>query len=89
MIYNKVDVVYDPADISVLTIECKGFPACKATPLVIQPYSAKRPKMPEHLEKTEPSESRLLRAAEKKNEGREQSHHTALSFSGLKEAGNV
>ena len=89
MIYNKVDVVYDPADLSVLTIECRGFPACKATPLVIQPHSAKGPKLPEHLEKTEPSKSRLLRAAEKRNGVREQSHHTVLSFSGLKEAGNV
>lgn len=87
MIYNTVDVVYDPADTSILTIECKGFPSCKAAPLVIQSHSAKRPKLPEHFEKTEPSGSRLLAAAEKRNEERNKVHHNALSFTSLKEGG--
>lgn len=87
MIYNTVDVVYDPADVSILTIECKGFPPCKATPLVIQSHSAKRPKLPEHFEKTEPSGSRLLEAAEKRNQERNKVHHNALSFTSLKEGG--
>lgn len=85
MIYNTVDVVYDPANISVLTIECKGFPDCKAKPLVIQSHSARRPGLPRHLEKTEPSKSRLLEAAEKKNAERAKVHHNALSFTNLKE----
>lgn len=84
MIYNQVDVVYDPADVSVIKIECKGYPDTKATPLVIQSHAAKRPKLPERLEKIEPSGSRLLKAAEKRNEEREKIHHNALSFSSLK-----
>ena len=90
MIHRTVDVVYDPADISVLTIELEGFPSCSARPLVITSHSAKRPKLPEHFEKTEPSSSRLLGAAAKKNGEREQIRRTAISFSGLKEgASNV
>lgn len=87
MIYKGVDVVYDPADISVLTIECEGFPDCKAKPLVIQSHSAKRPALPEHFEKTGPSKSRLLEAAGKKNKERQKIHHNVLSFSSLKEGG--
>ena len=87
MIYRIVDVVYDPADISVVTIECEGFPACSAKPLVISSHSAKRPTLPEHFEKKEPSSSRLLDAAQKKNKEREKVHRTALSFSGRDEGG--
>lgn len=83
MIYRNVDVVYDPADISVLTVECEGFPACSAKPLVISSHSAKRPSLPERFEKTEPSSSRLLDAAQKKNREREQVRKTAISFSGM------
>ena len=84
MIYRTVDVVYDPADISVVTIECEGFPSCTAKPLIIASHSAKRPKLPEHFEKTEPSSSRLLDAAAKKNEERQAIRHTAISFVGMK-----
>ena len=84
MIHRTVDVVYDPADISVLTIELEGFPSCEARPLVIVSHSAKRPKLPEHFEKAEPSSSRLLQAAAKQNAIREQVRHTAISFSSLK-----
>lgn len=86
MIYRTVDVVYDPADISVVTIECEGFPSCVAKPLIIASHSAKRPKLPEHFEKAEPSSSRLLDAAAKKNEERQAVRHTAISFVGLKGA---
>ena len=85
MIYRTVDVVYDPADISTVTVECEGFPACSAKPLVISSHSAKRPKLPEHFEKVEPTSSRLLNAAEKKNEERKKIRHTAISFKELKE----
>lgn len=90
MIHRKVDVVYDPADISTLTIECEGFPSCTAKPLIIQSRAAARPKLPERFEKTEPSTSRLLAAAEKVNEQRQKQRHTAISFSSMKEGdGNV
>lgn len=84
MIYQSVDVVYDPADISVLTIECDGFNPCNAKPLIIQSNSAPKPKLPEHFEKTEPKGSRLLNAAKLKNENREKVRHNAISFTGLK-----
>lgn len=84
MIHQEVDVVYDPSDISVLTIELEGFPSCQAKPLVIQSHSAPRPKLPESFEKTDPSGSRLLKAAEQQNEQRDRIHHTAISFTGLK-----
>ena len=84
MIHRDVDVVYDPSDISVLTIELEGFPSCQAKPLVIQSHSALRPKLPERFEKTEPSGSRLLSAAEQKNEERDKIRRTAISFTGLK-----
>lgn len=85
MIYKKVDVIYDPADISVLTIECEGFPSCRAVPLVVRSHAARKPKLPEHFEKTEPSTSRLLDAAEKKNAQRQTVRRTAISFTDLKE----
>ena len=84
MIHCTVDVVYDSADSSILTIECKGFPPCQAKPLIIRSHSAAKPKLPEHFEKTEPASSRLLNAAKSKNEEREKIRHTAISFSDLK-----
>lgn len=87
MIHRSVEVVYDPADISVLTIECEGFPSCSAKPLVISSHSAKRPSLPKHFEKEEPSTSRLLDAAQRRNEEREQIRRTAISFSGMQKGG--
>ena len=84
MFLKDVDVVYDPSDISILTIELEGFPPCRAKPLIIQSHSAPRPKLPEHFEKTDPSGSRLLAAAEQKNEERDKVRRTAISFTGLK-----
>jgi len=88
MIQRYVDVIYDPADISVLTIECDGFPPCSARPLVITANAARKPKLPEHLEKTEPSSSRLLNAAEKKNDERIKVRRTAISFAGIEGGGS-
>ena len=84
MIHRDVEVVYDPSDISVLTIELEGFPSCQARPLVIQSHSAPRPKLPERLQKTPASDPRLLLAAQKQNEKREKIRHTAISFTGLR-----
>ena len=84
MIHRTVNVVYDPADISILTIECEGFPSCQARPLIIMSHAASKPKLPEHFERTEPTSSRLLNAAKAKNAEREKIHHTAISFTDLK-----
>ncbi len=88
MIYKTVDVIYDPADISKLTIECEGFPPCEAKPLVIQSHAAKRPALPERFEKKEPTGSRVLKAAEKQNEIRDKNRKTAISFSSLSGGGS-
>ena len=84
MIYRTVDVIYDPADISEVTIECEGYPSCSAKPLVIASHGAKRAKLPDRLEKKEPTSSRLLDAASKKNEERQKERHAAISFAGIR-----
>jgi transposase InsO family protein len=83
MIHKNVDVIYDPADVSKLTIECDGFPNCGAKPLIIQSNAAPKPKLPAHLEKTEPTDSRLLIGAEQKNQTRVGNRHTAISYTGI------
>ena len=50
MIHKNVEVVYEAADISKVTIECKGMPSCTAVPLKTRSHSGERPKLPEHLE---------------------------------------
>lgn len=89
MIHRDVDVVYDPADISVVTVECEGFPSCSARPLVITAHAAPKPKLPEHYEKKEPSASRMLDAARKKNEERQEIRRTAISFTGMNMGGGT
>lgn len=66
----KVDVLYDPADVSKLTIEYQEYPPWKATELVIGEQTGKRPELPETLQKLPVDKSRLLRAAEKQRESR-------------------
>lgn len=83
MIHQDVDVVYDPADISTVTIECDGFPSCRAKPLVITGHAAPKPELPEHYEKKEPQTSRLLDAAVRKNKDRQEIRKTAISFTGM------
>lgn len=85
LIHKNVDVVFDPSDISWVTIECTGFPDCKARPLVIGSHSGARPKLPERFEKTVPKGSRLLDAAQVKNSEREKIRKTAISFTGMQE----
>lgn len=84
MIHKEVEVVYDAADISKVTIECKGMPSCTAVPLKIGSHSGERPKLPEHLEAVPAKGSRLLKAAEQKNKERQTTRRTAISFTGMK-----
>lgn len=83
MIHKEVDVVYDAADISKVSIECKGMPSCTAVPLKIHSHSGARPKLPEHLEVIPVKESRLLKAAAQKNKERQAIRKTAISFTGI------
>ncbi|CAA7600589.1 Transposase-like, Mu, C-terminal [Acididesulfobacillus acetoxydans] len=76
----KVNVVYDPADISELTIEYEGHAPWKAHELVIGEHAGKRPELPEHLQAQKADSSRLLGAAEQKNHERRERQAPALSF---------
>lgn len=77
---RKVNILYDPQDISVLTIECEGHAPWQATELVIGERAGKRPKMPEHLTKLPADSSRLLKGAQKKAEDQMKTALTAISY---------
>lgn len=76
----NVDVVYDPADISELTIEYEGHAPWKVHELVIGERVGKRPALPVHLQPQEADSSRLLGSAEQKNRKRRERQAPALSF---------
>ncbi len=67
---RTVDVVYDPTDITVLTIEHPGHAPWTAREIVIGERSGRRPSMPEHLGTIAAESSRLLAAAEGKQQNR-------------------
>lgn len=83
----KVDVIYDPADISELTIEYEGHKPFKAKELVIGERSAPRPKLPEHLQKAPADSSRLLNAAARKNQERKETQIPAVSYRKVRKEG--
>ncbi len=83
MIGKTVDVVFDAADISKVTIECEGLEPCHAIPLKIQSHSGTKPSLPEKLTKKEAEDSRLLNAVLTVNKERKKVHKTALSFKGI------
>jgi len=76
----KIQVVYDPADITEITIEIQGQPACKARELVISERTGKRPTLPKHLLPEPASSSRLLRGAEQQHEKRQERQAPAVSY---------
>jgi len=75
-----VDVVYDPADISELTIEYEGYTPFKAKELLIGERVGKRPGLPQHLEIRTIDSSRLLTAAKERNKERQIRQNPAISF---------
>ncbi len=75
-----VDVIYDPADISEVTIEYEGYEPWKARPMVIGERAGKRPKLPEHLGSQPADASRLLGAAQKQHEQRQHRQARAISY---------
>lgn len=82
-----VDVIYDPADITELTIEYEGYPSFKAHELVIGERAGKRPKLPEHLQIQPAESSRLLAAAANRNRKREENQVNAVSYRKVVKAG--
>jgi len=75
-----VNVVYDPADITELTIEYEGHRPWKARQLVIGERSGQRPKLPEHLQPKPAASSRLLMAAAKMNQLHKEQSAPAVSY---------
>ena len=75
-----VGVVYDPLDITEITVEYKEDEPFKVKELVIGTNTGERPKMPETLNKVKPDSSRLLAGAKKATEKRRASQKMILSF---------
>jgi len=82
-----VDVVYDPADISILTIEYEGHAPWQARELVIGERAGQRPKLPEHLGIQPAESSRLLAAAAQQNRQRIEQQAPAVSYRTVRKAG--
>jgi len=83
----KVDVIFDPADISELTIEYEGHQPFKARQFVIGERAGQRPPLPEHLQKEPVDSSRPLKAAAKKHQERKDIHTPAVSYRSVRKEG--
>jgi transposase InsO family protein len=83
----RVDVIFDPADTSQLTVEYEGHPSWTAKRLVIGEKSGPRPKLPLHLQPQPAESSRLLAAAGKQNEQRKTLQIPAVSYRTVKKDG--
>ncbi len=83
----KVNVIYDPADITELTIEYDGHAPWKARQLVIGEKTGQRPKLPEYLQAQPAQTSRLLAAAARKNQQRRARQIPAVSYRTVKKEG--
>ena len=79
-----VDVIYDPADTSEITIEYQGHAPWKVKQLIIGERAGKRPALPEHLTPQEADSSRLLAAAAGKNQERRQAELPAISYRSIR-----
>lgn len=85
----KVQVIYDPADITEVTIEYEGHTPRKARQLVIGERAGKRPEMPKHLEKQPTENSRLLTAAQNQYDERQTRTLPAVSYRRVKQGGKA
>lgn len=86
---STVRVVYDPADISVLTLEYEGHQPWYVKELVISTRTGSRPTLPERMTPQSADSSRLLTAATVKNEERRQRQHAAISYRGIRGGSHV
>ena len=85
----KVDVIYDPADITTLTIEYEGHAPWTVHELVIGEHSGQRPSLPEHIQPQKADSSRLLNAAQEKNQERQKRQNPAISYRTVRKEENV
>lgn len=82
-----VEVVYDKADVSQVTIEVEGHEPWSAHPLVIGEKTGPRPSLPEHMGTRPTESSRLLEAAEKQHAQRQKKQERAISYTAQWEGG--
>lgn len=85
-----VDVVFDPADITELTIEYEGHAPWRVREMVIGERAGRRPPLPEHLGPVPADASRLLTAAEERSRDRQAKQAPAVAYRRvMKEDGHV
>jgi len=77
---RMVDVVYDPADITEITIEYEGHQPWRARELVIGERAGKRPPLPDTMGVVPAESSRLLAAAEERNRDRRIEQAPAVAY---------
>jgi len=86
---RTVDVVYDPADVSVLTVEDNHFnTSFRIKELVIGEHTGPRPKLPEYMTPTKPLTSRLLDEKQKRYDQRQLSAKRAISYAQINKGGD-
>ena len=79
---RTVDIVYDPSDTSVLTVEDKHFGiSFQIKQLVIGNHTGPRPKLPDFMTPAQPETSRLLDEKQKRYDKRQLSAKRAISYS--------
>lgn len=84
-----VDVIYDPADITRLTIEHESYPPWTAKKLIIGERTGPRPKLPPHLLPHPAETSRLLSAALKQNDERQTRQIPAVTYRKVEKDGEA
>jgi transposase InsO family protein len=77
---RMVDVVYDPADLTEITIEYEGHEPWRARELVIGERAGKRPPLPDHMGAVPADSSRLLTAAEERHRDRREQQAPAVAY---------
>ena len=78
---RTVDIVYDPADTSVLTVEDKHWgTSFQIKQLVIGNHTGPRPKLPDFMTPARPETSRLLDEKQKRYDKRQLSAKRAISY---------
>lgn len=73
-------VVYDPADLTEITIEYEGHEPWRARELVIGERAGKRPPLPDYMGAVPADSSRLLTAAEERHRDRREQQAPAVAY---------
>jgi len=84
---RTVDVVYDPADISTLTVEDNNLgTSFRIKELVIGTHTGPRPKLPAHMTEIKPGTSRLLDEKQKCYDKQLLSAARAISYTDINQS---